>query len=215
MSDAQRKSMAAEYSGMPAVDENRFRNVLSVLRSFIRHTAESSTNVESYAAHLEARMDAYSRLTPWLGSDGAHGISLAFLVAESLHAFAAREQEHFALSGPDIRLFGKTAESLGLALNELALNALEHGALGNGGMIQVNWQADDCLRFIWQETGLSSAPSLARAGFGLKLLNSALPFDLGAKVHAATTGDALCWEIEIPAGAQWWREGVPSAQITA
>jgi two-component system CheB/CheR fusion protein len=190
-----------DRAGMAALGENRIRNVLSVIRSFVRRTAEGSITVEEYVMHLEARIGAYTRLLSLLG-ERTHNLSLGFLIADTLNAFGVREDGHFTLGGPEVALHGKTAESLGLALNELTLNALEHGALSHGGSLHISWTAEQSLIIRWQED-LTSAPSFIRSGLGLKFLHGALPFDLGAKVEREYAQEGLIWRIEVPQGAQW------------
>ena len=201
VSDSARKEIAPEHGGMNSLDENKVRNVLSVIRSFIRRTAGGSTSVDEYAAHLDTRVNAYTRLLTLLG-DGGSSVSLSFLVADTLSAFVARESKNFTISGPEVALYGKAAESLGLALNELALNAVEHGALGNNGSLQIGWTADQFLHISWKES-LRSPPAFARSGFGVKFLRGALPFDLNAKVESHCSDSELVWRMKIPAGPQW------------
>lgn len=186
---------------MNSLDENKVRNVLSVIRSFIRRTAEGSTTVDEYAAHLETRVNAYTRLLALLGENES-GISLSFLIADTLNAFVARENESFTMSGPEVILHGKTAESLGLALNELTLNAVEHGALGKGGSLRIDWTVDQFLHISWKEY-LRFSPSFARSGFGMKFLRGALPFDLNAKVESHCSDSELTWTVSIPPNPQW------------
>jgi two-component system CheB/CheR fusion protein len=193
-------------ASLAADHDNRLRNVLSVVRSIVRRTAENSKTIESFAAHLEGRIDAYARLITYVGATRDRGISLAVLVAETLTAFGAHEGDRLTIDGPDIRLHGKTAESLGFALHELATNAVEHGAVGDGGKAHVSWKIDDSLQFTWRETGTAPVRPVEEEGFGFTLLHRALPFDLGANVQHTYGHHSLTWEIEIPKSAEWETE---------
>ena len=48
------------------------------------------------------------------------------------------------MSGPDIMLRPEAAEAIGLALHELATNAVKYGALSvRGGHITISWAFED------------------------------------------------------------------------
>jgi two-component system CheB/CheR fusion protein len=182
--------------------QNRLRNVLSVVRTLVRRTRETSGNLESFCAHLEGRLDAYARLVSDLGAENGKGISLAYIVAETLGTCDAREGNRLEIHGPDVRLLGKAAESLGLAIHELATNALEHGALAQGGAISVSWTVDDALHFVWKED-VRRPWKLGPDGFGFQLLKRGLPFDLNARVQNYFAGQHLIWAIDIPKSDGW------------
>lgn len=211
MRDAERSRLAIAPAGaleqkgasVAADHDNRLRNVLSIVRSIVRRTAENRNTVEDFAAHLEGRIDAYARLVTYVGATRDLGISLSVLVAESLAVFGVHEGDGLAIDGTDVRLHGKTAESFGLALHELATNAVEHGAVGNGGKVHVSWKIGCALLFTWHETDTASVRPVEEEGFGFNLLKRSLPFDLGAKVRHAYGHNSLTWEIEIPASAEW------------
>jgi two-component system CheB/CheR fusion protein len=94
-----------------------------------RRTAETSTTVEDFAAHLEGRLAALGRVQATVTRDPASGVSLATLVAEELLAHAAHEGEQATISCPTIKLRPKAAETLALAVHELSANAVKDGAL--------------------------------------------------------------------------------------
>ncbi|WP_114949083.1 GAF domain-containing protein [Microvirga calopogonii] len=165
--------------------QHRVRNTLAVIRSIAGQTAETSETVADYAMHLEGRIDAFARVQAAVTRDPSAGIDLASLVAEELLTCAAREGKQFRLSGPAVRLQPKAAETVGLAIHELATNAVKYGALASPkGHVTVAWRLEDRegdqrLRIDWTETGVSVV-SLAprRSGFGTELLTQTLPYQL-------------------------------------
>jgi PAS domain S-box-containing protein len=169
--------------------QHRVRNTLAVIRSIARRTAESSETVEDFAGHLDGRIGAFSRVQVALTRDPLAGFDLAELVAEELRACVAREGEQFTLRGPPVRLQAKAAESIGLAVHELATNAVKHGALAvAGGHVEVSWhretrQGEAWLSLDWNESGMTGRQvAQMREGFGTVLLLRTLPYDLGAAV---------------------------------
>jgi len=169
--------------------QHRVRNTLAVIRSIVRRTAESSETVEDFAGHLDGRIAAFSRVRVAMTRDPLAGFDLAELIAEELRACVAREGEQFTLCGPPVRLHPKAAESIGLAVHELATNAVKHGALAvAGGHVEVSWrqqtrQGQAWLSLDWSESGMTGRRvAQMREGFGTVLLLRTLPYDLGATV---------------------------------
>ena len=185
--------------------QHRVRNTLAVIRSIVRRTAETSETVEDFANHLDGRLGAFSRIQVAVSRDPLAGFDLAELISEELRAGAAREGEQFALHGPPVRLKAKAAESLGLAVHELATNALKHGAFTvDHGYIDVRWSKEHredvvWLSLEWKESGMMGRPvEQKREGFGSILLRHTLRYDLGAEVTRAYEPSGFRCEIAFP-----------------
>jgi PAS domain S-box-containing protein len=172
--------------------QHRVRNTLAVIRSIVRRTAETSLTVEDFASHLDGRIGAFSRVQVAVTRDPLAGFDLAELIFDELRACVAREGEQFTLHGPPVRLQPKAAHHVGLAIHELATNAVEHGALTvPHGHIEAQWRKEQrdseiWLVFDWKESGMIGRPvEQKREGFGSVLLRHTLRYDLGAEVTLA------------------------------
>ena len=181
------------------------RNTLAVIRSIVRRTAENSETVEDFAAHLDGRIGAYSRVQMAVTRDPLAGFDLAELISEELRACAAREGEQFSLRGPSVRLKPKAVERIGLAMHELATNALKHGALtSERGHIDVRWLEEQrdgkvWLSLEWKESGMMGRRvEQRREGFGTILLRHTLRYDLGAEVTPVYEPSGFRCEIAFP-----------------
>jgi two-component system, chemotaxis family, CheB/CheR fusion protein len=108
------------------------------------------------------------------------------------------------VSGPEIKLRAKAAETLSLAIHELATNAVKYGALSaRSGHITVSWQiehaSDARLVFEWVETGvpvIDQEPS--RSGFGRELIERGLPYELKATTALEFRRGGIRCVIELP-----------------
>lgn len=181
---------------------HRLRNTLGVIRSIARRTARTSGSVEQYAAHLESRLDAVARVQSALINDAPSGIELGQLIAEELLAHAAREGNRLRLAGPPVRLQPRAAEIMGLALHELAVNAIKFGSLsGPEGHLSVDWSMEGrCLDLIWKEAGMRFAPGPPhRHGFGREVLERRIPYELKAHCLWELEPDGMRCELIIPA----------------
>jgi two-component system CheB/CheR fusion protein len=167
--------------------QHRVRNTLGVVRSIARRSAETSLTVDDYASHLDGRLNAFARTQAMVTRDPESGVDLEYLVAEELAAYNARDGEQLQIVGPPIRLRSKAAETLALALHELATNALKYGALSQpSGRIDVSWQiqkggSPDELVFEWRERGGPPVALPQRKGFGTEMLERTLAFEFKAR----------------------------------
>lgn len=184
--------------------QHRVRNTLGVVRSIARRTAETSGTVEDYAMHFEGRLDAFARVQAAVTRNPSAGIDLEYMVAEELLAYGGHEGKQVNIRGPEIKLRPKAAETFGLALHELATNAVKYGALSNtAGRVDVRWKIKKggpaSLAFEWTETGIKldgARPS--RRGFGTELLERTLNYELKATTVLEFGEAGLRCRIELP-----------------
>src|SRR4051812_26430520 len=183
--------------------QHRVRNTLGVVRSISRRSAETATSVEGYAQHLDGRLNAFARTQSLVTRDPQAGVDLEYLLVEELLAYRAQEGEQVSVSGPSIRFLPKAAETFGLAIHELATNALKYGALSlPKGRIVVSWSIAQengvqTLEFEGRERGgprLSGPPK--RRGFGMELLERTLSYEMKASTLLAFEPDGLYCKID-------------------
>lgn len=197
--------------------QHRVRNTLAVVRSLSRRSAQSSSTVDEFAQHLDGRLNAFARTQALVTRDPGAGVDLEFLVAEELLAFRVTEESKVSIAGPALRLTAKAAETFGLAVHELATNAVKYGALSKPtGRVAVMWQVERTgdaaiLNFVWKE---EKGPALkgrpARRGFGTELLERTLAFDLRAKTSLDFETDGLICTIDIPLNERVLMKGFPA-----
>lgn len=181
--------------------QHRVRNTLGIITSIARRTAESSGSLDEMAAHLEGRIEAFSRVQAAVTRDPAGAVELTSLIENELLAHAARDGRQLKIRGPQLMLRPRAAESISLAVHELATNAVKHGALSAvKGRIDVSWRVtDDMFQLSWKESGLGQEVRLpTREGFGLAMLLQSLPYDLDAETKAGFEPDGLRFTLNAP-----------------
>ena len=185
--------------------QHRTRNTLARLRAILRSMAETAGSVEDFTMHLEGRLDAVARVQAYVTHDPAAKVGLDMLVAEELLAYQAQEGGRLTMEGSTVRVSSAIAESLGLALHELATNALKFGALSvPEGRISIRWRVKAVgpyrkLLIKWRETlgpELSGTPS--HSGFGREVLERSLPFEVDAEVSLLFKPQGLECTIALP-----------------
>lgn len=183
---------------------HRTGNLLTVVSSISRRTAQSSATVAEFSERFEGRIQALSRVQSHIAKERIPELDLGELVRIELDALGVLEKDVVQIDGPQYALNSRQAETLALAIHELATNALKYGALAKaGGKLSVTWQCNNGIgQLEWRETGLSGlTPSVAeRRGYGRELIEIALPYALGAQTRfeiEPEQGQVYCW-IELP-----------------
>jgi two-component system CheB/CheR fusion protein len=120
--------------------QHRSKNILAVVRSLLTRTLESSTDLEDFAAHLSGRISALARTQSVLARTLDGAVGLEELVHQEVGGHGGQEERQVTIEGPAVMLTDKVAETVGLALHELATNALKFGGLSTPeGRISITW----------------------------------------------------------------------------
>ena len=160
--------------------DHRSKNALAIVQSIVRLTRAS--DVPGYVTALEGRIAALSRahglLSDWLEKQGA---DIGKLIDEELAPYRTNSAERIVADGPDILLRPSSAQTLALALHELATNAAKYGSLSTGsGRVQIKWGVDDgLLRINWAESNGPPVQAPQEGGFGTKLIEASIDGQLG------------------------------------
>ena len=189
--------------------QHRVRNTLAVVRSITRRTAATSETVEEFGAHLDGRLNAFARVQTAVTRDPKGGIDLERLIADELYAYRAAEGEKVThITGPKVLLRSKAGEIVGLAVHELATNAVKYGALSSPkGHIDVSWRiegdSEQRLVLTWVETGVDlSEGSPRRHGFGTELLERTIAYELDGQADLQFTPNGVRCTITLPLSEQ-------------
>jgi len=126
------------------------------------------------------------------------------LIRSQLAPYSDRNASQIALEGPAVMLRPEAAQSLGLALHELAINAVKYGALSAlAGRIAINWawqpQHDPpAVEILWTETGGPKVVAPVRRGFGSLVVERNLARALDADVTLTFDTDGVRCRIIVP-----------------
>lgn len=200
--DNRRLRRLLDQRDAPAELRHRLRGTLALLRAVIQRSTGGRADVQAYAAHLEDRLVSMMRIQSHIDLEGE--VDLSTLIAEELFAYDTHEGRKLRLAGPPVRLQARAGHSLGLAVHELAVNAVEHGALPTpAGRIDVTWRVDGdgpapVLALDWKETGSKGVGEPSRRGFGTEVLTSMLRHELEAETVFSHEPDGVRWSMRFP-----------------
>ncbi len=179
--------------------QHRVRNILALMRSIASRTALSSETVQDYERELDGRISAMARTHNVLTSAPGARLGLSELFRNELTADGGETAGDISIAGPPVTLSGKAAETLSLAIHELATNAAKYGALASSaGRVDVSWRIDrGRLLISWIETGVAVEPP-RRRGFGSDLIEKVVPYEFGGTGRLDFGSDGVRCEIELP-----------------
>jgi PAS domain S-box-containing protein len=186
--------------------QHRTRNLLALVQALARQTLRSSPTMEAFVFDLEGRLRALSRVQGFVAGSDDELIGLRELVEAEIAAHSRRADGSIDMDGPRVMLEPTAAQSLALALHELATNAAKYGALsGRGGRLSILWRATDDggrqqVRLDWTESGVDLPPPAegVRSGYGRELIQNALPYQLGAATQWELRPDGVRCSIVVP-----------------
>ncbi|HLG81565.1 MAG TPA: HWE histidine kinase domain-containing protein [Bradyrhizobium sp.] len=183
-----RKLMVAEL-------QHRLKNKLSTIHAVLHQVLERDPEVWTRVDH---RLRALSTVDDLIARVDNAGCDIKDLLLSELTPYG---HVRFNLNGPPLFLPDKLAVSLSLIFHELATNAAKYGAFSAArGLLQVSWTiSDDRLNVVWDETEGPPIDQVGPAGFGTKLLKSALvPFDGKTEITYLKTGVHCTMQCRIP-----------------
>lgn len=132
-----------------------------------------------------------------------HSVSLDELARKQLASFIDAGSSRLNIEGPELFINAEAAQTIGLALHELATNAAKYGALSvPAGKIVIRWVVQDGddphLNVQWSEADgpFISAPS--RKGFGHIVVDEMTSRSLGAVVSLEFPPTGLVWNLRVP-----------------
>jgi two-component sensor histidine kinase len=193
---AKRLIQEEEYRKL-IVDElqHRLKNKLSTIHAVLRQILYDQPQVW---VGVDRRIRALSVTDDLIAKVDGRGCDIKDLLLSELGPYG---HVRFTLNGNPLFLPAKLAVSLALIFHELATNAGKYGAFSSArGLLQVSWSVtDDRLTIAWDETEGPAVGATGEAGFGTRLLNSALrPFDGKTEIAFLKTGVHCTMQCRIP-----------------
>ncbi len=186
---------------------HRSKNQLTVIQSMLNQSVYSAESASDFADSFRKRIAGLARSTDLMITNAAQGVDFRELAQNQLQPFTPDDPKRVIFSGPALRLDTQIAQTLGMALHELATNATKYGALANTtGVVKLSWSLEDeGIAIRWREEGadLADKPSdPIRKGFGTLVLERMLGMALNAELERVMHADGIEWRITIPREAK-------------
>lgn len=187
------------------VDElnHRVKNTLLTVQSVAMQMAREARSPELFYQAFKARLIALSKAHDLLTRGSWKGASLQELLQQTVAPYSREGEPRVSMSGPAIWLKPNVAVGLAMAFQELATNAVKHGALSvPGGRVAVEWRGGPPesyrLEIRWVESGGPPVKAPRWRGFGSRLLERGLAYEFKAEVQLDFAPAGLQCSIRLP-----------------
>lgn len=182
--------------------DHRANNLMTVVQGTVALSQAGSPG--DLKEVIVGRVSALARAHQLLSETRWQGADLRRLVEEELLAFSLGAAARVTIRGPDLALPPAAAQSIAMALHELATNAAKYGALSRPeGRVDVAWRGGgrDPLTLTWAEAGGPPVARPRRRGLGTAILSRALGGALGGATRMDWRPEGLVCEMSLPAEA--------------
>ena len=184
------------------IDElnHRVKNILAVIQSIVTRTLRHGSDIDVARELLIGRIHAMSNVVSLLSESQWQGVKLKGL----FEARAIPHADRIAVSGPDIAVSARAAQSLSLLFFELASHSDEGLSLvGKHPHIVAHWDVtgeapETIFHFRWEEFNTSEATRRPDSDFGLILLDRVAPEALGGTSKRYFTDVSYVYELTAP-----------------
>mgnify|MGYP005814402155 CR=1 FL=1 len=196
----ERKQVEERQLLLMAELDHRVKNILANVGAIAKLSSNSATSVNEFVSALDARIQAISKAHSMLRRDSWRGINLRKYLSELLAPFIMRREKNIILTGEEIDLLPKAAQSLALVFHELATNSAKYGSLSvPGGKVILSWEGvegqEGTIKLMWREQGGPAAAEPRRSGFGTQVVKAAA-IELGAEVSYSFMPEGVVFSIE-------------------
>jgi PAS domain S-box-containing protein len=178
---------------------HRSKNLLMLVQAIARQTNAP----EDFLHHFDERIHALAAGDDLLVKNEWKGVNFEDLARSQIAHVIDPTGARIRLSGPPILVSASAAQTLGMALHELATNAGKYGALSNyTGQVELSWDKGDgspsggLFTLGWRESGGPLVTEPSHSGFGSSVICSMVEYNLDANVDLNFLPSGLEWRIQ-------------------
>lgn len=195
-SEAQRQLLVNELN-------HRVKNTLATIQSIASQSLRNAGVDLAVRGAFEGRLMAIAATHNVLTDENWSAASLRQIIDGSVTPYRSNPNQ-LTITGQDLMVSPKPAVVMALAFHELAINALKYGALSvPAGHVDIRWRVEDGdrLDIEWVERGGPTVVPPRRRGFGSRIVEMALPGELGGRVDVDYRAEGLHCRIRSPLSA--------------
>lgn len=199
----ERKKQEIMVNSLMREVNHRSKNLLAVVQAIAGMMPYHSA--KDFQKSFSQRLQSLAACQDLLVHSGWSNISLEPLIGSQLSHFADLLEYRITIQGPEVEISASSAQPLGMAIYELATNAVKHGSLSNDvGKVLISWSAEvddkgeSDLRLIWRESGGPKTAKPESSGFGSTVLSGIVTASLNGQSRSSWEPSGLTWELRCP-----------------
>jgi two-component sensor histidine kinase len=201
-------------SAQTAEIHHRMKNMLTMVAAIVRQTMRGAATLAEAETAISVRLLAMSRAHDILLKVNTGAASLRGIVDGAMEQHISTAA-NVSLAGEEIALTPTAVLPLALILNELSTNAAKYGALSTStGQVSLRWASDtatDSFFLWWEEKGGPPVCAPQDRGFGSRLLECAIPGQLGGEGHLSFPAAGVRYALRAKMAKIAYREPILAA----
>jgi PAS domain S-box-containing protein len=198
---------------------HRLKNLLTIIDALAKNSRSKldGAEVEAFLKRFLGRLHALGAAADLVLAGRNVAVECGAIVRATLSPFIEENGTRFILSGPELLLSEETGGTLGLAIHEMATNALKYGALSmEGGKVFIRWSVlpvnngAERIEIEWKERGGPRPVPPNREGFGTRLIRSVPARERSGEVQIAYDADGFSCRIAFVRAGNGTPVGAPA-----
>jgi two-component sensor histidine kinase len=166
-----------------------------------RLTARDTVDVKSHLKEIALRVAGLAASQDLIVASDWQSVDLGTLAVAEIDAVARTDAARVKISGPSFAVTPEAAQTVGMILTELTLNAIQHGALSvANGEVRLTWELTDdaTIMISWQEIGGPGYDPERPPGYGMSVVERFSTQGLKASAHARGDASGFLWVLNAP-----------------
>lgn len=180
---------------------HRSKNMLTLISAIARQTARS--HPDDFLKHFQDRLSAMAAAQDLLLTGSTGVVDMEELMRSQLRPVIEAAEARVSLAGDgQITIPASKAQTLALALHELATNAMKYGSLSEkDGELAVSWNLapDGTVTVEWKERLGPIVAQPKTKGFGTKLIETMVPSLIDGNAVTNYDPEGLSWTLTFSA----------------
>lgn len=183
---------------------HRLKNILGNAIAMASLMLEGRPTTEDFRDAFVGRIQALADANNLVARSNWAGTEIRSVILQELESVAHRAKTRIRVEGPVLLLRPRCAVTLGMAMHEMAINAVQHGAFAHFGMsLDVSWRIATkegamMLAVDWIEGGGTGFRVPERKGFGGILIEQGIAHELSGHVEVEHADEGIRYRIEVP-----------------
>lgn len=186
---------------------HRSKNLLAIIQSIATQTGRYSGSIEVFLARFRGRIQSLASSQDLVTSSNWRGATLSELVAGQVSRYCEDPAFSIRFKGVDPYLNPNAALHIGLALHELVINSMSHGALsrpngyvGLSAVLEEDEQGKRVIILNWHENTRVSEADIGDKKFGSVALERVVPASVEGQAKLDFADGYLDYRLTVPEG---------------
>ena len=182
---------------------HRSKNMLSLIMALARQTVKNSS--DNFLDRFQRRIQSLAASQDLLVKNEWRSVLLEDLIRSQLAHLGSDVDRRIKLQGPELQLNPKACQTLGMALHELATNAMKYGALSNdAGYVDIAWAVSDpdgqagTFAMMWRELDGPVVTTPDGKGFGTTVVRDMVNASLNGQAELRFSETGMTWRLSCP-----------------